>query len=119
MGISRSATVLIAYLMKTRKLSPEEAMDKVRAVRPLICPNLSFRLQLELYSDMGCPDQVQDQPKYQRWLFRKQLETSNAIGRPPEQIRFCDQEKEVAEAQGLVGGSSEPVELELRCKRCR
>ena len=96
-------------------------MDKIRAVRPLICPNLSFRLQLELYSDMGCPDQVQEQPEYQRWQFRKQLEASNAIGRPPapEQIRFYDQEKEVAEVQGLEVGSSESVELELRCKRCR
>ena len=94
-------------------------MDKIRAVRHFICPNLSFRLQLELYSEMGCPDQVQVQPKYQRWLFRKQIETSNANCRPPEQIRFCDQEKEVAEVQGLEEGSSESVELELRCKRCR
>ena len=119
MGISRSATVLIAYLMKTRNLSPEEAMEKVRAIRPFICPNLSFRLQLDLYWDMGCPDQVQEQPKYQRWLFQKQLGTSNAIGRPPEQIIFCDQEKAVAEVQGLEEGSTESVELELRCKRCR
>ena len=119
MGISRSATVLIAYLMKTRNLSPEEAMEKVRAIRPFICPNLSFRLQLDLYWDMGCPDQVQEQPKYQRWLFRKQLEKSNAIGKPPKQIVYYDQEKAAAEVQGSEEASSESMEIELRCKRCR
>ncbi|KAF8422097.1 protein-tyrosine phosphatase-like protein [Tirmania nivea] len=119
MGISRSATVLTAYLMKTRKLSAEDALETVRAARPLVCPNLSFRKQLKLYEEMGCPDAVQEHPKYQRWLFKNQVEMSNMIGRAPDQIRFCDQEKEVARVQGLEEGSSENVELELRCKRCR
>ena len=119
MGISRSATVLAAFLMKDRKISSEQALDIIRAARPFICPNLSFRKQLELYEEMGCPDNVQEHPKYQRWLFMGQLEFTNAIGRAPEQIRFHDQEKEVAQVQGLEAGSSEKVELELRCKRCR
>jgi len=119
MGISRSATVLTAYLMKTRKLSAEDALETVRAIRPLVCPNLSFRKQLKLYEEMGCPDTVQEQSKYQRWLFRNQVEMSNMVGRAPDQIRFCDQGEEVAQVQGLKEGSSENVELELRCKRCR
>ena len=117
MGISRSATVLTAYLMKTRKLSAEDALKTIRAARPFVSPNPSFRKQLELYEEMGCPDAVQEHPKYQRWLFKNQVEISNMIGRAPDQIRFCDQEKEVAQVQGLEEGSSENVEL--RCKRCR
>lgn len=119
MGISRSATVLTAYLMKSRKLSALEALDVVKAIRPVICPNLSFRAQLDLYEQMGCPDSVEEHPQYQRWLFKKELELSNAVGRAPDQIRFCDQEKEVAQIEGLEEGSSENIELELRCKRCR
>lgn len=116
MGISRSATVLTAYLMKTRKLSAEDALETVRAARSFVFPNPSFRKQLELYEEMGCPDAVQEHPKYQRWLFKNQVEMSNMIGRAPDQIRFCDQEKEGAQVQGLEEGSSENV---LRCKRCR
>ena len=105
--------------MKTRKLSAKDALETVRAARSLVCPNLSFKKQLELYEEMGCPDAVQEHPKYQRWLFRNKVEMSNMIGRAPDGIRFCDQEKEVAQIQGLEEGSSENVELELRCKRCR
>ncbi|KAF8474902.1 protein-tyrosine phosphatase-like protein, partial [Kalaharituber pfeilii] len=119
MGISRSATVLTAYLMKTRNLSAEDALRLISDIRPIICPNLSFRKQLELYEQMGCPDNVQEHPKYQRWLFHQQVEMSNAVGRAPDQIRFCDQEQEIAMVEGLAEGSSEKVEVELRCKRCR
>jgi dual specificity phosphatase 12 len=35
-GMSRSATIVAAYLMKTLKLSVDEALDMIRAVRPVI-----------------------------------------------------------------------------------
>ena len=48
-GISRSATVCIAYMMKTRSMSVEEAYRFIKSKRPIISPNLHFMGQLLEY----------------------------------------------------------------------
>ncbi|KAL9655066.1 hypothetical protein ABK040_008848 [Willaertia magna] len=48
-GVSRSASMVIAYLMKSRKLNVDEALEFVRSKRPQVCPNLSFINQLKIY----------------------------------------------------------------------
>ncbi|CAG8659698.1 16781_t:CDS:2, partial [Acaulospora morrowiae] len=53
-GISRSPTVVMAYLMKSRKMSFDQAYELVESKRPLICPNSGFQHQLRLYQTMGC-----------------------------------------------------------------
>jgi len=45
-GISRSATVCIAYLMYAGRLSLDQAHDYLKLRRPLISPNLNFMRQL-------------------------------------------------------------------------
>ena len=45
-GISRSATVCIAYLMQQQKLTVDEAYKFVQSKRPIISPNLGFMGQL-------------------------------------------------------------------------
>ncbi|KAL1714029.1 protein-tyrosine phosphatase-like protein [Schizophyllum commune] len=53
-GISRSATVVCAYLLATSTPKPgmlsEEVIDWIRQRRNVVCPNLGFRLQLEEYA---------------------------------------------------------------------
>ena len=48
-GISRSASIIIAYLISERKLSLEKAVKKVRNVRPQICPSDQFLIELFLW----------------------------------------------------------------------
>jgi len=50
MGISRSATVVCAYLVATARMTPDEALFAVREKRGYVCPNLGFRRQLEEYA---------------------------------------------------------------------
>ncbi|KAI0079363.1 phosphatases II [Panus rudis PR-1116 ss-1] len=50
MGISRSATVVCAYLIATQAMQAHEALEFVIARRRIVCPNLGFRRQLELYA---------------------------------------------------------------------
>ncbi|KAF9464366.1 protein-tyrosine phosphatase-like protein [Collybia nuda] len=48
-GISRSATVIAAYLMWSRRLGATQALDVVRAARDQIWPNPGFQEQLVLF----------------------------------------------------------------------
>ena len=49
MGISRSPTIVIAYLMKKFNLSLHSAKSFVVSKRPQVDPNISFYCQLEKY----------------------------------------------------------------------
>ena len=45
-GVSRSATIVVGYLMATRKWSLKQAFDLVRSRRSVVCPNIGFFFQL-------------------------------------------------------------------------
>ncbi|CAF4557985.1 unnamed protein product [Didymodactylos carnosus] len=49
LGISRSCTVTLAYLMKTYNATLVEAFKYLRHKRPIVCPNLGFLSQLLEY----------------------------------------------------------------------
>nr|XP_016852984.1 PREDICTED: dual specificity protein phosphatase 15 [Anolis carolinensis] len=48
-GISRSTTLVLAYIMTVTQASWREALQAVKAVRPVANPNPGFRQQLEKY----------------------------------------------------------------------
>ena len=50
-GISRAATIVIAYLMKTRNMTLTQAYGLVKEKRPVISPNSGFQVQLETYEE--------------------------------------------------------------------
>ncbi|XP_015785951.1 tyrosine-protein phosphatase yvh1 isoform X1 [Tetranychus urticae] len=52
-GVSRSATIVTAYLMKKKNKPAEECLEKVREKRSIIDPNEGFRKQLKLFETMG------------------------------------------------------------------
>lgn len=47
MGVSRSATVVIAYSMKTLKKTFEQALNDLKKSRPVVQPNYGFLQQLK------------------------------------------------------------------------
>ena len=46
LGISRSTSLILAYLMKTFNATLMEAFKYLRHRRPIVCPNLGFLHQL-------------------------------------------------------------------------
>lgn len=52
MGVSRSATVVLAYLMWKQKAAFLHALLQVQQARPLCAPNVGFVEQLETYERM-------------------------------------------------------------------
>lgn len=117
MGKSRSATICLAYLLHRQpaSLKPLEALELVRQSRPMCEPNDGFMAQLELYVQMGCPDDVVGHPLYQRWLYQKSVEESVACGKGPEleEILFEDQKI------GDQDRNTDDNHTEIRCRKCR
>lgn len=52
-GVSRSATVVIAHIMKKYNITYQEAFNRVKAKRSIVFPNQGFVSQLKLYRKMG------------------------------------------------------------------
>eukprot|EP00026_Physarum_polycephalum_P014484 Phypoly_transcript_15002.p1 GENE.Phypoly_transcript_15002~~Phypoly_transcript_15002.p1 ORF type:complete len:192 (+),score=23.10 Phypoly_transcript_15002:170-745(+) len=51
-GVSRSATIMIAYVMHSMTLSYEKSLDLVLDARPYVCPNRGFEYQLKLLEEI-------------------------------------------------------------------
>ncbi|KAF2013796.1 dual specificity protein phosphatase 12 [Aaosphaeria arxii CBS 175.79] len=110
MGKSRSATCVIAYMMQKHNISATDALTQIRQARSICEPNEGFMKQLELYGDMMTPENVEESPAYQRWVYQREIQLSSACGQAPEadKIRFEDEHR-----------TEQTSEFELRCRKCR
>ncbi|XP_047332831.1 dual specificity protein phosphatase 12-like [Impatiens glandulifera] len=52
-GVSRSAAIMTAYLMRTEQLSQEDALESLRESCEFVCPNDGFLDQLKMFEVMG------------------------------------------------------------------
>ncbi|CAI5929423.1 unnamed protein product [Closterium sp. NIES-65] len=68
-GVSRSAAVVTAYLMKLHRSTAEDALRLLQSKHPLACPNDGFLHQLRIFHSMGW---VVDphHPDYSRFKLR-------------------------------------------------
>ena len=133
MGKSRSAPLLIAYLLSQNpQLDPQSALDIIRQSRPFAEPNTGFMEQLSLYHSMKCPssqDALDNHPLYQRWLYRRNVEASVAAGVAPEvsELHFGDEggampinlAAEEGPTDTLSGEHPTEPTMSYRCRRCR
>jgi dual specificity phosphatase 12 len=75
-GISRSATAVIAYLMRKYRKDLGSVLDQVRARRPLVKPSANFMVQLEIWEQLEYQiweDEAKTIPKkaYADWLDQR------------------------------------------------
>lgn len=96
-GISRSATAVLAYLMKSRNMQLDGALSFLQAKRHIICPNFSFMGQLKLY------ERKLDQLK----LVEVQLQQATRATRPRKlAIEWIEDEDRDPDSGVESGGSS-------------
>ena len=62
MGVSRSTTVVMAYLIRYHNLSREQAYERVKQCRPTASPNQGFWKELEAF-EQRCNSQVTEEIK--------------------------------------------------------
>ncbi len=120
MGKSRSATLIIAYLLSRSlsisqapqttssqtlpnqtlpppdPLTPTTSLSLIRQTRPFAEPNSGFMHQLHLYHQMSCPPTLsllEAHPIYQHWLYQRTVEASIATGQAPGvgDLKFSDE----------------------------
>ena len=120
MGKSRSATVLIAYLLSTdSSLDPISALSRIRVNRPFVEPNHGFMHQLDLYHDMHCPEDIDNHPVYQRWHYQRTVDASNACGVAPEADNIHFGDLSIGDKDSGEQTPSQGNESTFRCRRCR
>ncbi|XP_046403598.1 dual specificity protein phosphatase MPK-4 [Ischnura elegans] len=110
-GVSRSATIVTAFLMKKHHISYEEAIERVKSCRRFVGPNRGFIAQLCLYEDMGwCIDR--DYLGYR--LFRLQI-SADKYQKAKILPQSCSDVVKPDPAKITV----RPEPIVYRCKKCR
>ncbi|XP_030631333.1 dual specificity protein phosphatase 12 [Chanos chanos] len=105
-GQSRSAAVVTAYLMKTQKMSLQDAYKKLQQIKPDVKMNEEFLDQLSLYESMNCELDTSS-PLYKQFRLKKITEKYPELQNMPKEVFAADP----AQTQ-----NSEAV---YRCRKCR
>ena len=61
-GVSRSVTIVVAYLIKKLGITPKDAIDFIKSRRSVANPNKGFLLQLEEYYNMVIENNDPNEP---------------------------------------------------------
>ncbi|KAG6377395.1 hypothetical protein JVT61DRAFT_15191 [Boletus reticuloceps] len=116
-GLSRSATIVAAYLMYTRKLDPSAALDMIKALRPHTEPNQGFLQQLEIFHQASYKISHRSKPVRMFYLERTTEEVMNGDGSAPPSDMFAGRPQ-----SPFASALNTPVIIpsrRIRCKMCR
>ncbi|CAN6716345.1 unnamed protein product [Malus baccata var. baccata] len=119
-GVSRSAAIITAYLMRTENLSQEDALKSLRQSCDFVCPNDGFLDQLKMYEEMGFKVDCAS-PIYMSFRL-KVLGESYHRGDRIDSSKFGADPGVAGEvASGVEAASNEgkTVTPAFRCKKCR
>eukprot|EP00095_Tigriopus_kingsejongensis_P010223 snap_masked-scaffold78_size404448-processed-gene-3.19 protein:Tk10223 transcript:snap_masked-scaffold78_size404448-processed-gene-3.19-mRNA-1 annotation:"dual specificity protein phosphatase 12" len=120
-GMSRSAAIVVAFLMRTKHWKLEQALQHIRLSRACVFPNEGFLRQLGLYHRMRC----RLCPTHKGYKFYKlqcvyhQVRQTKIL---PHQILSHPQRLASTPANGAgveVSGSSRTYLTQFKCKKCR
>ncbi|KIY48793.1 hypothetical protein FISHEDRAFT_65614 [Fistulina hepatica ATCC 64428] len=115
-GMSRSVAIVAAYLMYTRGLEPDAALEMIRQKRPLAGPNTGFYDQLRVFREASFAPSRKSKVARQFYLKRTTEEVMNGDGSMPETDMFA---KFPATPTETPGDGNKGPRRRIRCKMCR
>ncbi|KAJ4490110.1 hypothetical protein J3R30DRAFT_3653549 [Lentinula aciculospora] len=119
-GVSRSATIVAAYLMFNRKMNVEEALDLVRKARPEVDPNPGFIAQLEIFQKASYNISRKDKNTRMYYMQRTTEEVMNGDGSLPSTDMFARFPRSATDSTpSTPGGPLRGPRRRIRCKMCR
>ncbi|XP_055302217.1 dual specificity protein phosphatase MPK-4 [Sitodiplosis mosellana] len=110
-GVSRSATIVIAYVMRKYQLSLTPAFERVKSKRRFVGPNSGFTVQLRLFHKMGWRID-QSHEKFKLYRLRMAADKVRKAKILPQ--NFMDLIKPDPGIQ-----QSKPEPIVYRCRKCR
>ncbi|XP_068659749.1 uncharacterized protein [Aristolochia californica] len=116
-GVSRSAAIITAYLMRTEQLSLEDALESLRLRCASVCPNDGFLEQLKMFEDMGF--RVDHASSTYKRFHLKQLGESYNRGDKIDFSKFGTDPGSATETFSSEAANSAKSTKVYRCKRCR
>ncbi|KAI4991772.1 hypothetical protein ZWY2020_040158 [Hordeum vulgare] len=118
-GVSRSATIITAYLMRTEQKSLEEALQSLKEINESVCPNDGFLDQLKLFEEMGFKVDTSS-PLYRRFRL-KLLGQSYRVGEKIGNHVFEDDPGVARQPNPTeeLSGKGKTPKTAYRCKKCR
>ncbi|CAI0397444.1 unnamed protein product, partial [Linum tenue] len=119
-GVSRSAAIITAYLMRLEQLTLEDALESLRESCESVCPNDGFLDQLKMFEDMGF--KVDHGSSIYKRFHVKVLGESYNRGEKIDSNQFAADPSIAVEVQAQTGapvnGEKKRVQA-YRCKKCR
>ena len=102
-GISRSASIVMGYLMKTNELTLSEALEHLRGLRPVVSPNEAFMRQLAVFEESLTSTRTVEASQDSHALHTMHSKCAVEVMLPTKDFRGID----VAEGSGLDSKKSE------------
>ncbi|KAI7998383.1 Dual specificity protein phosphatase 12 [Camellia lanceoleosa] len=120
-GVSRSAAIITAYLMRTELVSKEDALESLQKSCEFVCPNDGFLEQLKMFEEMDFKVDHAS-PIYKRFRL-KVLGDSYNHGERIDTSKFGADPglptEESSSDVGTSGNSGRVSTAAYRCKKCR
>ncbi|KAF9449282.1 hypothetical protein P691DRAFT_799489 [Macrolepiota fuliginosa MF-IS2] len=117
-GVSRSATIVAAYLMHNKNLDPEGALELIRKARPYIDPNPNFLQQLEVFHKAHFKISKKEKDIRRYYLGRTVDEVMNGDGTISQFDMLANYPLTPASESNPSTPSPVP-RRRIRCKMCR
>ncbi|KAK1428934.1 hypothetical protein QVD17_17774 [Tagetes erecta] len=120
-GVSRSAAIITAYLMRTERLSLEDALESLRQSNESVCPNDGFLEQLTMFEEMGF--KVDHSSTIYKRFSLKVLGDSYNRGEKIDSSKFAADPGLTKKEASILTETASQKEIvptpAFRCKKCR
>ncbi|KAI0079219.1 phosphatases II [Panus rudis PR-1116 ss-1] len=113
-GISRSATIVAAYLMYSRGIDADDALALIRQARSQVEPNKSFMSQLNVFYKASC--RVSNHDKTIRMYYLERAVKNIQNGGVVNTEVLAEMNTHTTDSQTA---SSPASKRRIRCKKCR